>query len=123
MKAIIATLTILLVTASAMTTGQLPQPNSELTVSWNKPTEREDTSKLEPGELSGYILTDSCVDAPVVIEGEGTLSYNVPLATHMDCVYSIVSVDTEGLQSAPTDEVTFTYSRPNPPTNISIKIN
>lgn len=79
---------------------------SSVTLSWEIPTTRENGSPLSPEEIAGYILTYGSAEEPAqVLEIEPTLTSTVVELNPGFWTFSIQTLDTDGLLSKPSGEV------------------
>lgn len=118
MKTLVA---LSLIFLSQLTLAQLPPPPATITLSWSVPTQRENGDTLTANEIAGYEINDSC-GVTVEITGN-TTSYTLPIVLPFDCTFSIVAVDTDGLRSQVSNEITVRFNAPNAPTLNEIQIN
>lgn len=111
--------------APVVAAAQLPNIPTGVTLSWEVPTSRENGEALPLSEIAGYQINGCNAAGPVVIDvlDGATTSYKMALATPFDCPFSIVSVDTSGLRSQPSESLRVSFNPPNAPKLNAIQIN
>lgn len=115
---------IIMVTIAYNSTAQeLPSPPLSITVSWSVPIERENGTLLTVDEIAGYKLFNDCQDNPIDIVGGDITSFTLDIALPFSCMFSVLTVDTNGLRSVLSDILTVIFNPPKPPFINKIKVN
>jgi hypothetical protein len=92
------------------------------TFTWNAPTARVDGTPLSPSEISYRLYIDgvAIVDFPGSLNPDGSYSFKRDFS-HGRYVATITALDSEGRESAQSNEVPFeVISLPVAPSNLSV---
>lgn len=81
-----------------------------VSITWEKPTQREDGSALNPEEIGGYRVYYSSVGLERVHEVEGDLTETVINELFGLYDFQITTVDSNGLESKRSDKVSLLLS-------------
>lgn len=102
--------------------ASVTQAATQIIVTWQPPTEREDGQPISASEISGYTLRCGGVitQLPPGDSYTGSIADVLPGYGATDCTLS--AVDQNGLESQPSDPVTvlWTPGKPRAPTTIII---
>lgn len=116
-------LMVMVTIAYNSTAQELPPPPSSITVSWSVPIERENGTLLSVDEIAGYELHTSCIENFIAIVGGDVTSFTLDIALPYSCNFTVLTVDTDGLRSEPSDILTVTFNSPKPPFINEIMVN
>jgi len=110
---------LLIVTAAS---AQSSNSNLTATITWTAPTERENGEPLAPGDLASfklYRVVDGKPIASATYAGTAT-SAQLSLAPASCYELQMTAVDTQGLESLPSDSVTACTYGPKAPVNFKL---
>jgi len=113
-------LTLITLALAAPALAELPLVPTGISLSWTAPIERENGDTITASEIAGYEVADSCDSALIPVEGT---TLTLPVVLPFDCLYTVMTVDTDGLRSAPSDPITVKFNAPLPPEIHAITIN
>ena len=93
---------------------------ADIELTWNAPTTREDGAALSPSDIAGYEIHAKYPNGTTtIIEVPATeTSYSVAISTSGRYAFTILTVDTDSLRSAPSGEVSANIASRSAPSTI-----